>query len=49
MQARDVMTTQITTVTADTAVTDAAQLMLEKGISGLPVVDANGRRRVMVS
>jgi CBS domain-containing protein len=49
MKARDVMTSQITTVTGDVPVRDAAQLMLDRGISGLPVVDANGRLCGMVS
>ena len=49
MKARDVMTTQVATVRADTPVQAAAQMMLDKTISGLPVVDDKGRLCGMVS
>lgn len=49
MKARDVMTTQVATVRAETPVQEAAALMLEKEISGLPVVDARGLLCGMVS
>jgi len=39
MKVRDVMTTDVVTVTRDTPLKKAAALMLERGISGLPVVD----------
>ena len=42
MQARDVMTERVIAITLDTPVTDAAKLLLEKGISGVPVEDAEG-------
>jgi CBS domain-containing protein len=38
-----VMTRQVYTVKADDLILDAAQLMLEHKVSGLPVVDANGK------
>jgi len=49
MQARDVMTTNVVTVAPDTSVTDIARLLLEKRISGVPVVDAGGRPVGIVS
>lgn len=42
MKVSEVMTTDLVTVTPETALRDAAQLMLERGVSGLPVVDADG-------
>ena len=43
MQARDVMTTQVVTVRPETSVEQIAALLLERRISGVPVVDADGR------
>jgi CBS domain-containing protein len=43
MQARDVMTTQVVTVRPETSVEQIAALLLERRISGVPVVDAGGR------
>ena len=42
MRAADVMTHRVTTTTPDATVAEAARVMLEHRISGLPVVDANG-------
>jgi len=42
MKAGDVMTTKLITVTPESSVGDAAKLMLEYRISGLPVVDQQG-------
>jgi CBS domain-containing protein len=42
MRATDIVTTNVVTVTADTAVPDIAQLLLSRNISGVPVVDENG-------
>lgn len=39
MQAQDVMTTKVATIGAEATVRDAAKLMLERGVSALPVVD----------
>lgn len=39
MQAKDVMTASVVTIGADATVRDAAKLMLERGVSALPVVD----------
>lgn len=41
--ARDIMTTDVITVPADTSVESAARTMFERRISGLPVVDEEGR------
>ena len=43
MQIKDVMTTNVVTVTASTSVKHAARLMSEKHVSGLPVVNDEGR------
>lgn len=40
---RDIMTQEPITVTADTPITEAAKLLLERRINGLPVVDSEGR------
>ena len=41
MRAKDIMTTEVVTVNADTQVTDIVTLLLEKHLSVVPVVDAN--------
>jgi CBS domain-containing protein len=43
MKVKDVMTTAVLTVRADTPLKEAAALMAERGISGLPVVDLGGQ------
>ncbi|RQH02788.1 CBS domain-containing protein [Paraburkholderia dinghuensis] len=43
MRALDVMTTNVVTVKPDMTVRDAAALLVERHISGAPVVDAGGR------
>jgi CBS domain-containing protein len=43
MRARDIMTTDPITVPPDTPIEAVAALMADRGISGLPVVDADGR------
>lgn len=42
MKAADVMRHRVVTATPETSVADAARLMLDHGISGLPVVDKAG-------
>jgi CBS domain-containing protein len=42
MNARDVMTKDVVSVSPDTSVAEMVRLMLEKHISGLPVLDRNG-------
>jgi CBS domain-containing protein len=43
MNAANVMTHPVYTVAPDTSIVDAARLMLEHHVSGLPVVDADGK------
>ena len=42
MKARDIMTPDVVSVDPDASVAEAAQLMLQRRISGLPVVDQAG-------
>jgi len=49
MQVGDIMTVGAATRTPDTTIAEAAQLMLEHHISGMPVVDAEGKRIGMVT
>ncbi|MBW3540709.1 MAG: CBS domain-containing protein [Planctomycetes bacterium] len=42
LRARDVMTRTVLSVTPDTPLTDAMELIVENRISGLPVVDEQG-------
>jgi CBS-domain-containing membrane protein len=43
LQARDIMTTEVMTVSPQTTVLDLARLLAEHKINGVPVVDDNGR------
>jgi CBS domain-containing protein len=43
MQAQDVMATNVTSVQPDTGLADAIEIMIERHISGLPVIDSAGR------
>jgi CBS domain-containing protein len=49
MKAADVMVSPVITIRPDAAVRDAARLMLDHGISGVPVVDAEGNLAGIVS
>lgn len=49
MRAHQIMTPRVTTVRADTPIVEAAELMLKKRISGLPVIDAAGKLVGIVS
>ena len=49
MRAYQIMTPRLTTVRVDTPIAKAAALMLEKRVSGLPVVDAKGHLVGIVS
>lgn len=42
MKARDIMTTEVISVYPDTKIADAAKLLLEKHLNGLPVIDHDG-------
>src|ERR1700682_1414402 len=43
MRVRDVMTPDVLSISPDASVLEAVDVMLQKGISGLPVVDAAGK------
>lgn len=49
MRAHQIMTRPVITVTPDTTMVEAANLMLQKHVSGLPVVDATGKLVGMIS
>jgi CBS domain-containing protein len=49
MRAIDVMTTAVVSVKPETTVRETAKIFVEQGISGAPVVDANGKLVGMVS
>jgi CBS domain-containing protein len=49
MQARDLMTTVVVTVTADTPVSEVARVLLDHCVSAVPVVDTDGAPIGMVS
>jgi CBS domain-containing protein len=49
MNAGDVMTTGAATIRPDASLTDAARLMLEHRISGLPVIDAENKLIGMIT
>ncbi len=49
MKARDIMSTKVVTVSPSTSVRDIAGLMVEKHVSGLPVLNDNGTLVGMVS
>ena len=42
MKAGDVMTKKVVSIRPDASVADMAKLMLDNGISGLPVIDDHG-------
>jgi CBS domain-containing protein len=42
MKASDIMTRRVITVTPETTIEEAARLLVDKRLSGLPVVDASG-------
>ncbi|MGD9172936.1 MAG: CBS domain-containing protein [Desulfobacterales bacterium] len=43
LKAKDIMTKKVITISPDTEIANAAKILLEKRINGLPVVDAFGR------
>ena len=49
MQAKEIMSREVITVTKDTTVNDAAKLLTEKGISGIPVVGEGNKVIGMVT
>jgi CBS domain-containing protein len=49
MRAHQIMTRPVITVTPETTIVEAANTMLQKHVSGLPVVDAAGKLVGIVS
>src|SRR3954471_5803491 len=49
MRAKDIMSSPVVTVTPDASVTEVATLLLEKRISGVPVVDQAGQIAGIIS
>ena len=49
MRAHQIMTRSVVTVTPETTILEAANLMLQRHVSGLPVVDATGKLVGIVS
>ncbi len=49
MLAKEIMTTDVITVTEDTNINDVSKIFVEKNISGVPVVDAEGRAVGVIS
>jgi len=43
MRAHQIMTQSVITVAPETTIDDAANLMLQRHVSGLPVVDTSGK------
>lgn len=43
LKAKDIMTREIISVSPDAEIANAAKILLEKRINGLPVIDASGR------
>ena len=43
LKVKDIMTTEIITVSPETEIVNAAKILLEKKINGLPVTDSSGR------
>jgi CBS domain-containing protein len=48
LKAKDIMTKEVITVYPDTEIIQAAKLLLDKHISGLPVVDKEGRLKGII-
>lgn len=49
LTAKDIMTTQVHSVSADTSVDTLAKLFVETGVNAMPVVDAQGRLEGVVT
>ena len=49
MQAKDIMTTSVISVPLDGTIADAVRLMLDHHVSALPVVDAAGNLKGLIS
>jgi CBS domain-containing protein len=49
LKAKDIMTTNVHTVSTDTEVEELARLFVETGVSAMPVLDANGALQGIVT
>jgi CBS domain-containing protein len=49
MLAKDIMEKNVVTINEDESVEDVARLLIEKGISGVPVVDADNNLKGIIS
>ena len=49
MRAHQIMTKSVISVTPDTSIVEAANIMLRRHVSGLPVIDAAGKLLGIVS
>ncbi len=49
MRAKEIMTIGLVTVSEDTSLQEVVRLMLEKNISGVPIVDSDGKLKGIVS
>lgn len=49
MEAREVMNRNVVTVSPDATLAEAVEIMIEKKVSGMPVVDAGGRIAGLIS
>ena len=43
LKVKDIMTREVITISPETEIANAAKILLEKRINGLPVIDASGR------
>lgn len=48
LKAKDIMTKELITVSPETTVTEAARILLERHINGLPVVDDKGQLKGII-
>jgi len=49
VQVRDVMTTEVITIDKESTVADAVKIMIDNRVSGLPVVDEQGKLYSMIT
>ncbi len=49
MLVKDIMTTDVIKVTSSTTLSEAAKIMVDNGITGLPVMDENGKIIAMIT
>ncbi|HZE20880.1 MAG TPA: CBS domain-containing protein [Desulfobaccales bacterium] len=49
LYARDIMTTEVLTVSPETSISDLSEILENRKIGGLPVVDINGRLKGVIT